>query len=367
MGTKKRLAILGTRGIPARYGGFETFAEEIAVRLVKRGVDVTVYCGSCDGKEPLETYHGVNLVHLRSRNLGSLSTIVFDLKCLWHARNKFDVVYMLGYGSSIFCFIPRLWGEQVWINMDGVEWARSKWSRIGKMWLRAMEISAMYTPNRIIADACAIRAFLESRFHHIPKCSVIPYGAHVTQNSKRKPSLSKWDLEEYGYYLMVCRLEPENHVAEIIDGYMSSDVNYPLVVVGDCSDANTYAKQLLAAGGTRVRFLGAVYDKDDLRDIRAYCRCYFHGHSVGGTNPSLLEAMGCGNAVIAHDNAFNREVAGKAALYFKHSHEIPTLLHQLEDDNNLYSQMRVTAVETIVRKYRWEGVVLRYLELLQEV
>lgn len=367
MGTKKKLAILGIRGIPARYGGFETFAEEVAVRLVKQGIAVTVYCDTGEVKKPIENYRGVKLVHFRSPSWGPLSTVIFDLRCLWHARNRYDVVYMLGYGSSVFCFIPRLWGKQVWINMDGIEWARSKWSRIGKLWLRVMERLAMWVPNRIIADADAIQVFLASRYHRVPECSVIGYGAYLVQESEVPHALKKWGLEEYGYYLIVCRLEPENHVAEIIEGYISSDTNYPLIVVGNCSGSNAYAKKLLTADGTRVRFLGAVYDKDDLRNIRSYCRCYFHGHSVGGTNPSLLEAMGCGNAVIAHDNVFNREVAGSAALYFKHSCEIPALLRRLEEDNSLYSRMGGAARQIIAHKYSWEHVVLCYLELLQQV
>src|SRR6266571_1127158 len=145
-----KISILGTRGIPAQYGGFETFAEEIAVRLVKQGVDVTVFCEAEKGEQSGE-YQGVKLIYVSVPKLGSLTTILFDLICLWRARKEFDVVYMLGYGASPFCFIPRLWGRQVWINMDGVEWARSKWSWPARIWFKMMEAVAMRTPDRIIA------------------------------------------------------------------------------------------------------------------------------------------------------------------------------------------------------------------------
>ena len=148
----KTIAILGSRGIPARYGGFETFAEELSCRLVGQGHDVTVYCES-DREKGASSYNGVKLCQIKAPQLGPFSTILFDLKCLCHARRAYDVVYMLGYGASLFCFIPRLFGTEVWINMDGVEWKRSKWSSIAKIWLRAMEWLALHIPDRIICDA----------------------------------------------------------------------------------------------------------------------------------------------------------------------------------------------------------------------
>ena len=147
-----KIAILGTRGIPAAYGGFETFAEEVAVRLAKAGVEVTVYCESGQGAEPAE-YQGVKLRYVPSPACGPLTTVLFDLRCLWNARKDFDAVYMLGYGAAQFCFIPRLFGSRVWINVDGIEWARAKWSGLAKAYFRLMEWFSMRTPNRVIADA----------------------------------------------------------------------------------------------------------------------------------------------------------------------------------------------------------------------
>jgi len=186
-----KLAILGSRGIPAGYGGFETFAEELSVRLVQQGVDVTVYCEAGHGEQPA-AHQGVHLEHIPAPNLGPLTTILFDLLCLWHARKAFDVVYMLGYGTSIFCFIPRLWGSTVWINMDGVEWARSKWCRLAKIWFKIMEAAAMWTPDRLIADAEGILKHLQSRHARLPPVSVIPYGAPVSHKAPEDQLRDQW-------------------------------------------------------------------------------------------------------------------------------------------------------------------------------
>lgn len=362
----RRLAILGTRGIPARYGGFETFADEISVRLVARGVDVTVYCELAMGESQPADYKGVRLEYVPSPRLGPLTTIVFDLKCLWHARRGFDVVYMLGYGASLFCFIPRLFGSRVWINMDGLEWARSKWSWPAKVWLRVMEGVAMWTPNRIIADADAIQANLAERHRHMPDCTVIPYGAPLVEQAPSLDLLTEWGLSTEGYYLVVCRLEPENHVLEILRGYSASDSCLPLIILGDHRANTPYLAQLLGVQDARIHFVGTVYDQDQLRALRYHCRAYFHGHSVGGTNPSLLEALGCGNAVIAHDNPFNREVAGAAACYFKDVDAVPVLVEKMETDEAGRAEMRRCARGIVACRYTWDKVTERYLGLLRE-
>lgn len=358
-----RLAILGTRGIPACYGGFETFAEEIAVRLQEKGIEVTVYCEKGNNPLSTDTYKGIRLIYITSPRLGPFSTIFFDLFCLLTVRNRHDVIYMLGYGTSLFCFIPRLWGKRVWINMDGIEWTRTKWSLPARLWLRLMERIAMWTPNRIIADAAAIKVHLQQRYKHLPPTSVIPYGAPLVSYADSR-LLTEWHLAPNGYYLVVCRLEPENHVLEIMKGYAASDNALPLIVLGNHMTGTAYVQQLFSVTDSRIRLIGAVYEPTKLQALRFHARAYFHGHSVGGTNPSLLEALGCGNAVIAHDNVFNREVAGKAALYFTSSADIPDLLKQLESDETRRTAMRIAARKIIARRYTWEQVADTYLRLL---
>lgn len=359
-----RLAILGSRGIPARYGGFETFAEELSVRLVQQEVEVTVYCEAGDG-EQLDTYRGVHLVHIPAPACGPLTTILFDLRCLWHARSMFDVVYMLGYGTSIFCFIPRLWGSRVWINMDGVEWARSKWSSLAKLWFKVMEAAAMWTPDLIIADAQGILEHLRLRHIRLPPVSVIPYGAPVIHCAPETSQLDQWQLTAGAYYLVVCRMESENSVREIVKGYLLSGSEFPLVVVGGIDHETTYVKELLQTAGDSVRFIGAVYEKSTLQALRYHSWAYFHGHTVGGTNPSLLEALGCGNIVIAHDNIFNREVAGGAAAYFHQEWDLAVIIRNVESyPPEQLQRMRVGAWERVRAAYSWELIIDTYRENL---
>ncbi|KAB0670415.1 glycosyltransferase family 1 protein [Oryzomonas sagensis] len=359
-----RLAILGTRGIPACYGGFETFAEELSVRLVQQGGEVTVYCEAGAGSAA-ETYRGVHLVHIKAPRLGPLTTIIFDVLCLWHARKAFDVVYMLGYGASIFCFLPRLWGSTVWINMDGVEWARSKWGPMAKLWFRLMEALAMWTPDRVITDAQGILRHLQSRHARIPPASVIPYGATVVKEAPDARMLQEWQLMPGRYYLVVCRLEPENSVREIVKGYLQSGSAHPLVVVGNIAPATDHVKVLLQLKNERVRFIGPVYDRRMLQALRYHALGYFHGHTVGGTNPSLLEALGCGNLIIAHDNIFNREVAGEAATYFHRHQDIAQRIRALESSSpEQRDRLKTLAQERIQTYYSWEYVTDTYKGLV---
>jgi len=297
-------------------------------------------------------------------HLGPLTTIAFDLAVLWRARKRFDVVYMLGYGASLFCFIPRLYGTEVWINMDGIEWLRSKWSWPARTYLRVMEMIAIWTPNRIIADAVAIRSHLQSHHRRLPSCTVIPYGAEVVTAAPSEELLAEWNLKSQDYYIVVCRLEPENHVLEILEGLSASPDPHSLVVIGDHEIGTPYVKRLQAVTDPRVRLFGAVYEKAQLRALRYHAKAYFHGHSVGGTNPSLLEAMGCGNAVIAHDNVFNREVAADAALYFKNAGDIRGILEMLDTDSGRVQRMRKAALNRIASIYNWKAITDQYEQLL---
>lgn len=355
-----KIAILGTRGIPALYGGFETFAEELSVRLVERGHEVAVYCEVGEGDQP-ESFKGVRLEYAPATKLGPLSTILFDIRCLWRARKKFDVVYMLGYGASLFCFLPRLWGTEVWINMDGVEWARSKWGFAAKLWFRLMETAAMWTPDRIIADAEGILAHLRSRHIELPPCSVIPYGAPVVEEAPDPAILGEWGLDPGSYDLVVCRLEPENSVQEIIEGHLGAHTDRTLVVVGGTADPTEYVKGLLRMQGRRVRFIGTVYDKEKLLALRYHAAVYLHGHTVGGTNPSLLEAMGCGSVIIAHDNVFNRETAGPAAFYFRRPADISPLLAAVSSASRASLEALKDGARQRVRlRYSWDGITDHY-------
>jgi glycosyltransferase involved in cell wall biosynthesis len=355
-----RIAILGSRGIPAHYGGFETFAERLGVGLVERGHEVTVFCES--SQDVIEQYRGVKLRHIRVRALGSLTTLVYDATCLWQARSSFDVIYMLGYGTSPLCWLPRLWGSQVWINMDGLEWARGKWGLVAKWYLRLAEAIAMWTPNRIIADAASIKAHLERRYRRLPPCDVIPYGCEIV-NGACAEELKSFGLTPDSYYLVVCRFEPENHLKEIIEGFLGSKSEKRLVLVGDHTRENAYVRSLVKHQNERVLFTGPVYDAAKIQALRYFCRAYIHGHSVGGTNPSLVEAMGCGNAVIAHNNPFNREVLSGSGLFFSSVEEVSAAIDLTETGRVDVAGMKAGVVERAKRFYTWERITDHYCEL----
>jgi glycosyltransferase involved in cell wall biosynthesis len=361
-----KIAILGTRGIPARYGGFETFAEELATRLAGRGQQVTVYCES--DHTGTNEYRGVHLQHLSAPRLGPLTTILFDLKCLWHARKRFDVVYMLGYGAAAFCSVPRMWGTKVLINMDGVEWARAKWSRVAKLYFKVMEAVAMRTPTQIVADAESIRRHLLERHRSVPPCTVIPYGAAVVERTSDPALLTPWGLRPNDYYLVLCRLEPENHVEEIVQGFIRSKTKRKLVIFGGLDTGTAYVERLRAIEDPRVVFAGTEYNPEKVQALRSHCRAYFHGHSVGGTNPSLLESMGCGTLTVAHENPFNREVLAEAGLFFSTPQQLAQLIDRI-DANEIRDeqQLRVWAREIVRVRYGWEGIVDRYAELFRSV
>ena len=357
------MAILGSRGIPASYGGFETFAEELSTRLVTRGFDVTVYCESGNAEEQASTYAGVKLVHLTVPELGPLSTIVFDAKCLWHARRAYDVVYMLGYGASLFLFLPRIFSTEVWVNMDGIEWIRSKWNPLARLWLRSMESVAMWSASTIVADAAGIKDHLEDRHTRRDGIVVIPYGAKIVSEAPNESPLGEFDVTAGDYYLVVCRLEPENHIVEIVEGYILSNTAFPLIVVGDIEADTPYVERLRLVSDARVKFVGTVFDQEKLTCLRWHCRAYFHGHSVGGTNPSLLEALGCGNRVVVHENRFNREVAAGCAQYFTDASDIKAIIRRL-DASPADDASRQKSYRRINDAYTWQHIVNEYVQLM---
>jgi glycosyltransferase involved in cell wall biosynthesis len=358
-----KLAILGCRGIPAQYGGFETFAEELATRLAMMGVDVTVFCPTDTPKEEL-IYRGVTLRFIRSRSLKQFSEVIWDVDCFWAARRGFDVVYMLGVGAGFAAWIPRMFGTIVWINSDGIEWKRGKWSRAQRIYLALAEGLSVLFASRIIADAEAIAKYLRARYRRLKRMSTVAYGANLPTSSPNLSLIEDWELKSDDYYLVVCRLEPENHVLEIIEGFVQSKSSLPIVILGNTANPNHYVRQLLAYRSDQVRFVGAVYEKEKLAALRIYARGYMHGHSVGGTNPSLLEAMACSNLVIAHDNPFNREVLGESGLFFETPDQLASIVNAVDEGRVDVETRRRRSRDIISSRYRWDQIAEVYFGLL---
>lgn len=359
-----RVVILGSRGIPAEFGGFETFAEQLSVRLVNKGIKVTVFCEkgqSYKGK----TYKGVNLEYIWTPNIVGFRSIWFDMISIIKALRNSDIIYMLGYHVAFLFFIPKLVGKHFWVNMDGLEWKRAKWSKKVKLYLRIMERLAVKWSTIIIADAQGIAQYFEKQYALTTEVLTIPYGAELVDSTPNSVTINEYGLKQNGYYLVVCRLEPENHVHEILQGFKYSDTKKKLVIIGDYNHNNQYAKSLLEITDERILFLGAIYDQQKLITLRYHCYTYLHGHSVGGTNPSLLEAMACGNFIIAHDNIFNREVTQNSCWYFKSAKEITQMINLLES-KGVPPNVSEILKSLIRRKYNWDHIAETYVNVIRK-
>ena len=271
---------------------------------------------------------------------------------------------MLGYGAAGFCWIPRLWGTEVWINPDGLEWARAKWGFLARAYFRWMEWTSIHVANRIIADAQAIADRLSEHHSPLRHCSVIPYGCEVPSNRPDPDMLREWDLTSGGYYAVICRLEPENHVQEIADAFLKSGSSRKLVIVGDHLSKNAYVRALSAINDPHVQMVGTVFDQQKLTALRSYAFGYFHGHSVGGTNPSLLEAMACGNLIFAHDNPFNRETLSGSGLLFRDPNHLSDLIRGAEAGLLDADALRVQAQTRARTRYSWTEIINEYAKLL---
>ena len=313
---EKTLRILGIRGLPAKHGGFETFAESFALYLVKHGWRVVVYCqAEADQMHGPDVWRGVELVHIPVRQQGALGTIVFDWKSTRHAARSDGLILTLGYNTAVFCALYRLRRRTNLINMDGIEWKRDKWSRVARTWLLLNEFAGCWLANHLIADNPEIAKHLKTRVTKT-KITMIPYGSTEITDAEVE-RLADFGLTPHRYAIVVARPEPENSILEIVTAFSQMDRGFKLVVLGNFEKANPeYRKRVFEAASAEVLFPGAIYESQTLHALRYFAVAYVHGHRVGGTNPSLVEALGAGSPVIAHDNKFNRWVAGDKNLFF---------------------------------------------------
>ncbi len=356
--------ILGTRGVPAAHGGFETFAEKLALFLVRQGIGVTVYCqsdGPVDLKGREDHWNGIHRVHFGTRRSGAAGTMEFDLACVRHVRKRPGVDLVLGYNTAVFNLLQRLSGRRVLMNMDGIEWKRRKWSAPAKLWLLLNEIIGANLANVAIADHPEIGRHISRRCLKRPV--VIPYGADAVLAADDAP-VRALGLRPDEYFVSIARIEPENSILEIIEAFLESGTNMDLVMLGRLDPDNAYHRKVRALGRGRVRFPGAIYETDAVKALRFHARAYFHGHQVGGTNPSLVEALGAGNAVIAHDNRFNRWTAGPGQRFFRSVHDCRDHVARLSVDTLAVKQAREAARNRHAEAFRWHDILGQYQDLL---
>jgi glycosyltransferase involved in cell wall biosynthesis len=358
------IRILGSRGIPARHGGFETFSERLAIHLVSNGWDVTVYCqADSSGQTTEDTWRGVRRVHIPVETKGPLGTIIFDWRATLHAARKSGPVLTLGYNTAVFTALYRFRHLRSLINMDGIEWKRKKWPPLARAWFYLNERLGCHLGNVLIADHPAIQTHLASRVSR-DKIVMIPYGADEIVSADVR-IIDSYGLRQNEYALVIARLEPENSILEIVTAFSRRNRCFPLVIVGDFTpDINSYHRKIKAIASAEVRFLGSTYDTRIVSALRYCCRLYIHGHSVGGTNPSLVEALGAGNAVLGHDNRFNRWVAGQGANYFKDTSDCSEALDRLLDDGAVIATLKEASRKRHSEAFQWPTVLLQYERLL---
>lgn len=361
-----RLAIIGTRGIPANYGGFETFAEELSKRLVARGHDVTVYCRSHYVDSGLRQYNGARLVVLPTLRHKYLDTVVHSLLSMLDAATKrFDAVLVCNAANSPLIPILEWTGTPVAINVDGLERHRKKWNALGRLYYALGEKASLWFASRVVTDARVIRDYYKNAYG--ADTTLIAYGAEIARSPERQ-TLERFNLAHENYLLYLSRLEPENNAAMVIEAFKMVQTEKKLVIVGDAPYAEKYKTYLktLAAGDKRIRFIGSVYGADK-KALEQNTAAYIHATEVGGTHPALIEAMGAGNCCLVYDTPENREVAGDAGLYYSDPQSLAHLLTRVLSDPELVKDRRQHAQDRVREDYDWETVTNEYEKLLEQL
>lgn len=357
------VTILGIRGVPAAHGGFETFAERLSLWLRDCGWSVTVYCqGSETGHVHDDDWQGIRRIHIPVRTGGAFGTIEFDAKATIHAARRSSLFLTLGYNTGFLNILIRLLGKANYINMDGLEWKRDKYSRAARAYLWINEKLAALCGTGLIADHPAIKTYLSGRADE-HKITMIPYGADPVTTADAG-LLTALGLEPEHYLTLIARPVPENSILEIVQAFSLQRRTVKLVILGQYSRSDPFQAKVLDAAGPDVIFPGAIYDKDMLGALRFHSLAYLHGHRVGGTNPSLVEALAAGNPVIAHDNVFNRWVAGDAGVYFDDVASCARLLEQVIADAPRRAVMSMAARTRWQHYFTWPMILKDYATLL---
>ncbi|WP_439697631.1 DUF1972 domain-containing protein [Mucilaginibacter sp. AW1-7] len=361
---KLRIAILGTRGVPNYYGGFEHISEYVSAGLVKRGHSVTVY-NSHNHPYQQDSWNGVEIRHCYDPEylVGTAGQFVYDMNCLLDVRKRnFDVVMLMGYTSS------SVWGQlypkhsTIITNMDGMEWKRTKYSKPVQQFLKYAEKLAVKHSDYYVADSRVIKSYLKDKYNINSK--YIPYGADIFTDFEREQYDVSEALKE-DYFLLMARMEPENNIEAILEGFNRSNSAKKFKVLGDTS--NRFGKFITNkfANDQRIQFKGAIFDTPKVRSLQNNSYLYFHGHSVGGTNPSLLEAMASEALIAAHNNPFNKSVLNTDAFYFSNATEVTHLVENVQRKAP-EKNMVMNNLHKIQYQFNWERVIDQYEEFIIE-
>lgn len=362
--SKKNINIIGIRGVPANHGGFETFAEILGLYLNDNQWNVTIYCQEKGKKKPYESqWKGIKRVHISTNINGPIGTIIYDFKTIIHLINKEGIVLMLGYNTAIFSIVLKIFKKNLFINMDGIEWKRDKWNLIAKIWFWINEQAGYLLGNHLIADHPEIKNHLKKPYLK-KKITMIPYGAERITKADEK-IIHKYKLKQNEYSLIIARPEPENSILEIVEAYSEKRRNHKLVILGEYLEHNSYHEKVKKTASDEVVFLGAIYDKLIVNSLRYHSKFYFHGHKVGGTNPSLIEALGAGQAVLAHDNKFNRWVVNNKAYFFKTNKDLKFFFDTKLHDIKFAEALKSDSIKNFEQNFQWKKVLKDYEKIFK--
>ncbi len=358
-----KIAIIGTRGIPNHYSGFEQFAEFFSVFLVEKGHDVYVY-NSHNHLYQEKTFKGVNLIHQHDPEykLGTFGQFIYDYNCIMDSRKRdFDIILQLGYTSNSIWFFLLPKKPIIITNMDGLEWKRSKYSKPVQQFLKFAERLAVYSSDYLVSDSLGIKTFLIDKYNK--ESTYIAYGAHPFLKPD-ETVISNYDVTKHNYNMIMARFEPENNIETILDGMVLVDHETTVLVIGNHN--TKYGKYLKDKFKLHpfIRFIGAEFDINKLNNLRFFSNFYFHGHSVGGTNPSLLEAMASRAFIIAHNNHFNKAILKENGFYFSNPTDVKNILNKIKKNDNL--QLVQNNFDAIENEFNWDKINGEYLQLFEE-
>ena len=358
-----KLAVLGTRGIPNYYGGFEQFTQFLSEEFVKKGHEVYVYNSHNHLYKDAE-WKGVKIIHCKDPEyiIGAVGQFIYDLNCILDARTRdFDVILQLGYtSSSIWSWLlPKK--SKIVTNMDGLEWRRSKYSKPVQNFLLFAERLAVKYSHYLISDSIGIQSYLQEKY--FVESKYIPYGANIVSTTDDS-FLTNLNLEKGSYNMLVARMEPENSIETILKGFLNSNTDRKFLVIGNTE--NRYGKNIKNKfKDDRIVYLGYISEIEKLNTLRKHSHLYFHGHTVGGTNPSLLEAMSSSSLICAHNNEFNKSILENNAFYFNCNKCITSLLNRVNlEERDLYISNNI---EKIKNQYSWEKVLKEYEDFLKSM
>jgi len=361
-----KIALIGTRGVPANYGGFETCVEELGRRLVDMGHEVTVYCRKGYYKEKLPGYLGMRLVYLPNLAMKSLDTLSHTFVSMLHAIGKdYDVLMVFNAANSPALLFPRLLGKRIAINTDGLEWKRGKWGTLAKKYYKLSEWVSTKLADRVVADSRGIQDYYRETYG--TDSTFIAYGAYPGKSTD-PGKLKRFGLEKGEYFLQVTRFEPENNPLLTMRAFKRLKTGKKLLLVGGARYESVYSREMKKEAGEGIVLPGPIYDREVLDEIWCNCYAYVHGNEVGGTNPALLQTMANGCFTIAIDVSFSRDVLGNCGIFFnKDVSDLADKMQWAEDNPHLLGDYKRRAAKRIEKEYSWDSVARDYERLFMSL